>query len=505
MGSLFGLAPPVLGAVYPERSDTDVIVLANPRVDFATRFELIKKAKSIDILTLSHTMDSDIGLPSALLLREAANRGVPIRMIFDGLASRMENSPDSGITGRGFLSKTFYDAPNEFTYLLADSSLKRPADIFWIDADWKWKNGFASDDFFHEKIMIFNRGLPDEAVIVGSRNIANSVLTGTDLAFILRPVHPEGNPQYAGRDLIAHFDGIWNLLARTKLPVTKEPLPTRLNQTLKTIPSDLLANHSALQPEFVQIQEALKLPAEPLDQLGPMQFRPKTSQVVSNEMMSQVLDQKLTKDFEERADLLKDDIIDLIVEKIHQARLINISTYAVSFPPKLESALVDALGRKSLVTIYTNGREAHSKNKDKGIGSTAMDLTLHNALNLGLTAKAEQEYRLYFLNYQNALLAAKRDPKAPYPWLHRKWISIDDWIAIGSHNFTQSASLKNSEIMVLFQDHALRRYTENLFEKNRGALYDRVSLEEIKAELENSPILDKVRRFALLDIVRELY
>ncbi len=502
IGALF-VSSSLLAAVYPERGSTDVILLADPRVDFSVRFELIASAKSIDILTLSHTMDSEIGLPTALALRAAAARGVPIRYIFDGLASRMENNATTGIKDRGAFRKSIGDAANDFTYLIADSQLKRPADIYWLDADWKWRMGLASDDFFHEKIMIFNRGLPNEAVIVGSRNIGNSVLSGMDMALLLRPVHSP--TAYAGTDVIQHFDAVWNLLGESgKKLVRVEPLPKVVAKLLETPSVNLLANRVDLTQEFAGIQNALAAPASETDPLLPNQFRPPASQVITNDLIAQVLKQNYNVDFLKRTKQVSDDIITAANRLAADARTISLSTYAVSFPDSLESTLQEAIKRNALVTIYTNGREAHWRNKDGGIGSTAMDMTLKNLQRL-TPLLSEFNVRFYFLSYEKASTFIKRNATSVYPWLHRKWIAIDDWVAIGSHNLTQSASVKNSEIMVFFNDPRLRRYTESIFEKNRGQIFERAFPWEIKAEMENSSFVDRLRSKLLLDTVRELY
>src|SRR5262249_3432903 len=125
--------------MYPVRGNTDILYLADPRVDFALRETAIHLARhSVDFICFAQTPD-EIGMRFLQALRAASGRGVRVRGMFEKL-------PSMGEKDRRFESPRY----------LTDPDLARPAELVCGRTLAKWKAGLAFDDFIHEKILILD-------------------------------------------------------------------------------------------------------------------------------------------------------------------------------------------------------------------------------------------------------------------------------------------------------------------------------------------------------------
>src|SRR5580692_4912748 len=101
-GALF-LTPFILLASLAAAADEGnrIALIEDASADFALRLKLIQEARdSIDV-NIEHSSDPEIGLPLLLAMRDAANRGVRVRMmspyfasVFDGSSGTMHKILD---------------------------------------------------------------------------------------------------------------------------------------------------------------------------------------------------------------------------------------------------------------------------------------------------------------------------------------------------------------------------------------------------------------------------
>jgi phosphatidylserine/phosphatidylglycerophosphate/cardiolipin synthase-like enzyme len=131
----------------------------------------------------------------------------------------------------------------------------------------------------------------------------------------------------------------------------------------------------------------------------------------------------------ERLELLRDPVVDALVEKLARAKDVALYTLAPVFHPRVKESLLGVLRRGGWVTIYTNSRNAYLTIAPVAFPWPAGLPDLEMLVNAG--AKA------YFFQAR---------PELPWVYLHRKVAVVDDTVFFGSHNFNLPSTVTNDEI-----------------------------------------------------------
>ncbi|MBC7693717.1 MAG: phosphatidylserine/phosphatidylglycerophosphate/cardiolipin synthase family protein [Methylotenera sp.] len=154
-------------------------VIDQPEEGFRTRIELIQKARvSIDFASYSWANDA-VGLQMLAVIREAARRGVRVRIIVDGLYNRIPAAIRSTLLDEG-IPILDYNPPK---FLKLSSYLHR----------------------MHTKLFIVDH----QTMIMGSRNIENSYFGFANKNYVDRDILVQGpKPIQAATD---YFDELWEL------------------------------------------------------------------------------------------------------------------------------------------------------------------------------------------------------------------------------------------------------------------------------------------------------
>jgi phosphatidylserine/phosphatidylglycerophosphate/cardiolipin synthase-like enzyme len=156
-------ATPAMAAPGPDR----VSLLEDARTDYALRLRLIQNAsQSLDLIESEHTSEPQISMPLLLALRDAAARGVRIRMI------------------SGFFPSVFSHSTRDLRRILGDPGLKAPPQLI-LDGLW-FRSPIRSPDAtmwtsFDEKILIAD----GSQAVLGGRNVGDAYLHWQDNSLYL--------------------------------------------------------------------------------------------------------------------------------------------------------------------------------------------------------------------------------------------------------------------------------------------------------------------------------
>lgn len=444
------------------KGNTDIIYLLNARVDYALRNYLADQAQhSIDVVTLSQVPD-EVGLPWLHTLRNAANRRVKVRYLYEGFTSQFE--------GDLYLSSKS---------LLADSALAEPPQVIATTAEWKKNRGFASDDVVHEKIVIIDRGTPNEMIIFGGRNFTRFSLNTYDSAYIIRPI--DHQKPYIGTDISSSYDKLWEFF-KTEIGTTPiRPLGTYERSLAgDTVPFGLQTHLQ--KKEFRQLRRLLaKLPT-PTDSLLPFQFRPRSAQLVTNDLFPKLIIHNPGNSLDQRA-TMQNDVLDFMIPKIDAVSRVDQSSFAISLPPPLRAAYERLLARGGQLDLMTNGRGAHNSvfiNRTPiwamarllHFNGMAADHSLVNTMELleSVNRTTPDAKLKVFLRDSNRVRKLKTDERKE-AFSHRKLMLLGNkYTVTGSENFTQASYGRASEMAILFEDPRLVHFMRNILGERERAL-----------------------------------
>lgn len=407
--------------------NSDVIYIRNPYVDLQLKVDAINQARSAIWISTYVIGKDDFGFYMIAALRRALNRGVSVRIIHESSNTRL-------------LGKDFFLSLNE---ALLDSHLKKRAQIIELSLTSKFKVGLDYNDYVHSKLLIVDPGTTREIVCMG-RDASLFASNVIDSSYFIRPVNAVY--PHVGQQVSRYFSNLWNHLSPI-FPVLNQPHETTTPYfDMKTDIERFNWIPTEFRKIYLQTKKILFSPlsAKPQELLA-HQFRPETSQFLSNDTLFRKLNRRGLYDQQTR--LGSDDIVDELIKKIHVARSVEVSSYSAAMTRPLLDAL-KAFIRTGHLRIFTNGRDILNGMPWPGLTRAV------NSFNL----QAFQELTSADLQGSHLdlqLMDAKKRTTNSFPdiYFHRKQMLIDDsLIAVGSHNFTHSSTYKNDEFMILFQD-----------------------------------------------------
>ena len=452
-----------------DQPNMDVVYLEDPVVDLAVRTKLFSEARySIDLVSFSKATD-EAGAQIIQALRGAQNREVKVRSIFDQTGTEVEG-----------------DKTSDTRRLLADSKLACPGNVICASPWDKLRNGLSVDDFVHEKIVIIDAGTPYEKIIVGGRNYGKFTTDFGDAAFVLRPIDP--SKPWAGSDVSAFYEHLWESLSSLFKKTPKLPAPTKALARLNS--HGEMALRTAYQRKlFSEISELLDKPPQAGDELKPYQFRPSTFQMASNDLLVNASQAKSRFIMSGRAHL-QNDTLDLLHTLIPGKKDITYSGYIFGLPDPIKGDFVNHVEQNGTLEVYTNGRGAFhqitpARSVSRMMGNAATDFTSRNLLPVLESGDQHQgSVKAFMLNPDPSADTSDHLP-SPYKYLHRKLLIMDDTVATGSDNLTESSAMKNDEVTFVMQDSRMADYLRGQLHREAQAFYRPVTTPDIKQELKS--------------------
>lgn len=461
LGLLFGLcaAHPALAEVFQNHTDgnTAVAIINSGPVDITTRTQLIREAKSVEVLAFIQSAFGDIGPHTVLALQEAVQNGAKVRTFYDQFGTFAES----------------FSSNDEFAKILMSpetiSSGNAP-ELYRLSPTTKMKLGLGVDDFFHEKILILDRGLPSEVIVIGTKNNSGFTMETIESSAYIRRLDP--TKPYIGDDLKAYADRVFDFAKQnmSALPAagsakkTIAKVKARLKGLIQT-PEETTLHEQILQWAKMPTSE---LPSSTYDFV----FYPQEIQLFSNDLIAQVLKKFPGMGFGERRKRLQKNMVPLenelasdtvmaVSTAILETSEGTIASYLCAFPPLLLKSIIESVRAGSKLDIFTNGESALKKTVPV-LGQVANAISSEQLeMMFATTVAAKGKLQVFGLDSNAAQALTKEGARDSRTFLHRKWARLGkDLVFLGSDNMTDSASLNNNEIMLRMKDNRMADFME---------------------------------------------
>lgn len=415
----------------------DVVYTDNAKVDLQLKIWMIENAKhSIDISSFMFGKD-EYGISIVRALRNAANRGVQIRVMYESSTSRT-------------LGDDLFLA---VTDLLTDPQLKKVPQVINLGLYEKTKSKIAINDYLHEKLFIIDAGHESEVIYFGGRDLTNFTFLTVDSGYFLRPLFY--NYRYAGSDIKQYYNNIWSELKKYFSLQTGSLQKT--HSALKKI-ADIkpVSLNSIEKAEYDLKSKILSEKPKPTDNLYDFQFRPSYTQFASNDVLLRLLNGHYEKTLGTREDLLSsDELLQYITSLVKDAKAISITSYSSDFAPPLSVALAYFIKNEGSLSVLTNARNTMKFMDKVGISEVSYSFSIETLKFIKDLFGRPNKLTAYGLDRDLSL----KITKGVQSYLHRKQMLIDDTNVItGSYNFTNSSSTKNNEFVLNFYDKRMNAF-----------------------------------------------
>jgi phosphatidylserine/phosphatidylglycerophosphate/cardiolipin synthase-like enzyme len=415
-----------------------------PRVEQAVRLKLIRSAqRSIDLAIYDQRTDSAVAMPILKALRDAANRGVKVRFLTAWHAS--------------YAGDIRQEAPRYLT----EPPTKNPIDYILFGGTELEALGWRFSDTVHHKQLIVD----GEITLTTGRGHAEVYLKWIDTAALIRGLLLV--------QTMAAFERAWKIASAYRKPYARK--------------RSWFSPDRAAVPEFVPDEEKTRIRGPEVDEyLDAAQFmgnpdfvppglragsviRARTLYHDMLEQLDQLPKRPTSYDFDERAKILKDPVIDALLEKLAKAKDVRINTLSVILLPRVREALGAAARRGAKVEIFTDGKAAVETIVPGAPPWTVSLPELEELLAAGV--------KIFSF-----------EPKGGWEYLHRKLAFLDDTTFYGSHNYNLPSTTANDELSYEFESAELTAFLRKTHEHDLAQYGVALSLEKIRAEREKSTV-----------------
>ncbi|MEW5854885.1 MAG: phosphatidylserine/phosphatidylglycerophosphate/cardiolipin synthase family protein [Myxococcota bacterium] len=418
---VLGLSHEVRAAASPwVPVESETRLVGDPAVDLELRLYMIRQARSsVDLVLYEQGDDEAVGLPVLSALREAANRGVKVRVItqwfFQYLYHPFNESPS-------YTTNPPAAVPIEYVVFGSPTSVVR--------------NGWHPSDGIHGKVLVVDRTW----ALTTGRGHAEMNLRWLDVSFAMKGPLAEHTAQA--------FDALWED-ARTYGEVYK-PAFTRPRPTAKQRRQHL--------PHY-QAREGM---AAELESLIHWLHRPRSvttsttgrGRVLHFDFVRQMARLKAERrepaTWEERLTVLHDPMIDAFVERVERAgpgEEIRFTSMYAMLHPRAKQAVLTAHRRGVRVVMFTNE------------GLVAPPITtfawMASLRDIDDLAAAGAEVYLF-----------QKVSREPWDFLHLKLAVVGDTVFFGSHNLNVASSAANDEMAFEVEDPVLAADARAFFDEN---------------------------------------
>lgn len=458
----------------------DVIYTDNAKVDLGLKVWMIENAKhTVDISSFMFGKD-EYGISIVKALRNAANRGVQVRVMYESSTSRT-------------LGDDLFLA---VTDLLTDPQLKKVPLVINLGLYEKTKTKLAINDYLHEKLFIVDANQDSEIIYFGGRDLTNFTFLTVDSGYFLRPLF--NKYRYVGSDIKQYYNKTWSLLAKhfSLQQGTNEKAQKALKKISKISPVTLNSDEAS---ELNQKTMILSIPPKTNDILYDFQFRPSYSQFVSNDVLERIMNGHYEKKFGIREELLDTDpLLKYLTSLINEAKIISITSYSSDFAPPLSVALAYFLKNNGSLSILTNSRNTMKFMDKVGISEVSYSFSIETLKFIKDIFGKSTKMQAFGLDRDLSL----KITKGVQSYLHRKQMLIDDTNVItGSYNFTNSSSTKNNEFVINFYDKKMNAF------HTREKMSNLAMFTSLNSDLiaENTEFTEHVKKYILGSFIKSQY
>jgi phosphatidylserine/phosphatidylglycerophosphate/cardiolipin synthase-like enzyme len=179
---------------------------------------------------------------------------------------------------------------------------------------------------------------------------------------------------------------------------------------------------------------------------------------------------------------------DPIAEKVgylfgQTKRQIVMNTYLLNAPEAIEKGLKHAVENGVDVAFYTNSKSAHANFFPGGLPHFSSVRGLKRILG---SNPISTHLHLY--------LTSKTSRHPPYPldrndiYTHYKIAVADDWVILGSHNFTLASATRNDEVQFFFKSEKFSNFLPKFLMDSEN-VYSEVSIEAYLSDLNRVPFI----------------
>lgn len=403
----------------------EVRMVGDPRLDLELRLHLIRQAQeSIDLVLYEQGDDRAVGLPVLSALRQAADRGVRVRIItqwfFQYLYHPLNQSPS-------YTTNPPTAVPIEYVVFGSPESVI--------------KHGWAPSDGIHGKVLIVDKMW----ALTTGRGHAEMNLRWVDTSFLFKGALVDQTVQA--------FDLLWEdakRMGEVYQPVFPRKRPTR-DQNTQFLPQKQHRLTGEDTNKFWDLVAWLNKPvlhtvatsAEPGGTRGRLLHMDFLRQMITLKQAG-----KAPWTWDGRLEVLKDPVVDAFVERLERTEAGSsvrmVSMYAM-LHPRVKEAVIHAAKRGVKVKLFTND-----------------DLTAPPISTLA-----------YFASVGDIADVARAGPEVygfqrssnpRWDFLHLKLVVVDDTVIFGSHNLNIASSVANDEIAYEVDDPALAAEARKFFD-----------------------------------------
>lgn len=476
--------------IFPMNFDknTEVLVIDNPVDDEVIRLEILGRAKkSIDVIAHTQTT-GEFGLKVINTLRQRMAQGVKMRYLYEKIASMgVGETSDRGI-------KLLTD---ERLYVPTDSKLivSRPIE--------KFLSPFTITDLLHEKIIIVDRGTPNEIILVGGRNHDEFSVTSSDFTFVLRRV--DSSKPYLGDSLQAHFNVLYDIANKYFSVEKPRVLSAKENQKLIV---DVAALTNKTPSVFAEsVLEVINAPAKHTETPKEFQFFPAKTRLITNDLLETIAKNKLPKNYFVRKDLLKDDITSYFSGLVENSSKLELTSYILSMPELIKDSIRGMLADGGKFVSYSNDGLAYGRKLPlRSLGDTVHSINIETFFDF-TSASEKARVKMFNLDPNKGM-----EQESPVDYNHRKVAVLDVksvWgtnpnlqvkprriVFTGSYNFTLSSASKNDEMAIMFDSTEMGNYISKINKRDASAYYIKIDPTVAKEiQRKNKIALKMCRRF----------
>ena len=453
-------AASTIASEYPERANTEFLVIEDPAVNFELRNFLSRNAKEgIDGAAFTQ-LDDEIGRPLMESIHFAqVNQHVPVRMFYDYFASFVEGK------GKKMPAVNW----------IGDPSLARPGEVLTAHPLDKIGTGLSISDYVHGKSYRV-----DGFFFIGGYNNTSHSLRTVDSGFVMRAIDP--TKPFLGTDITANYDEIFGILQNLKTQ-SRIPSPVRTGANPLTGEAQSLLHTPEQRAQFAEILEILSHPARPDDALKDYQFRPKRLQLRTNDLFKHLTTSEPTPRFS-RYEFPNDNHSHLAEEflAMEGKGSVDFWSYVYAPTPEVHEAIIQYVREGGTLNLWTNGQNSH---RTVTYGGVSVYYSLESIVDLlDETEGGKGKVNVLLLDGNRAKLSGMG------PYLHRKRMVFStpdrEWVEEGSDNFTWSSGKKNDELLISIEDERYARQILKRAETERP-LYDSVTHAELRAMFAKRP------------------
>lgn len=392
--------------------------LYQPGFGFAMRNMILNSAENHIHMIAYYIEPDSVGLSTVEALREAAKRGVKVRVILSSLAQE-NRDPDSVVYK-----------------LLLDETLPTTVEIVTFPDVGLFTDGHFWNTF-HEKIILVD----GKIAVIGGRHPSATYFTKRDFDFVI-----EG-PVVS--DIQSAFVRDWQL-ATTLSPDEWENIVELANARSEQV-SRIIPESNAYFPEQQCFNDGSR------------------ARVIHHELIKQVMLEEKPADIDDYSEI-KDEVLSAIIERgeksVNELRFYSMN--AIMHPDFV----------MFLSTLSLNGTEIKmiTNSRESTVALGGYSGIFEDSVNAFPYFSAMSDLSLML---EDGVLVHKWVYSPQYQFVHAKLMIMDDTIFLGSYNFNLPSSVGSNEIVIEVEDASLSRELKDIFEwdiENNSTSIDRYQL-----------------------------